>query len=202
MVIIQTPPIATMSAETDFEALRTKLREKCVYLADDDVLDRLEWFETQNFDHLVLKDHVEKYISEGGPPDNPPPPVRLAGIFRLTHRHDFFMRACGRWRPNASSFYQPFADIRPSAFTEDPGIPELEGDYSKSWMNVAELSREWYRSQNEDEAKVTESRGLINWTTKSTPQPAHGFKIGHRVFEVSIFSIRALCGVWVLIMML
>ena len=177
--------IATMSAETDFEALRTKLREKCIYLADDDTLQRLEWFETQGFDRIVLKDDVDMYLKDGCPLDQPPQPARLAGIFRLTRRHDFFMRACGRWKPNAAPFHHPFANIRPSAFTEDPNIPALEGDYSQSWNNVAKLSREWYRSHNEDEAKVTQSKGVINWGTKSVPNPAHGFKIGHKVFEVS-----------------
>ncbi|KAJ2921402.1 hypothetical protein H1R20_g15690, partial [Candolleomyces eurysporus] len=181
-VTTQIPPIAAMSADTDFEALRTKLRAKCVYLADDGILERLEWFETQDFDHVVLKDDVDKYMEDGAPPDNPPQPARLAGIFRIARR-SFFMRACGRWKPNKPPLFLPLANIRPSAYTGDPGIPELEGDYPKSWENVAELLKEWYRSRNEDEAKVIESSGVIDWKTKKPPNPGNGFKIGRRVFE-------------------
>ncbi|RXW20529.1 hypothetical protein EST38_g5316 [Candolleomyces aberdarensis] len=171
-----------MSRETDFEALRTKLRAHCAYLADPDILKQLEWFETQDFDHVVLKEDVDRFIEDGAPRNNPPQPARLAGIFRLSHRHHFFMRACSSWRPNPFSVDRPFAEIRPSAFTEDPGIPELEGDYSMGWENLAELSREWYRSRNLDEARVTESHGAIDWK-KPRPSPAEGFKIGRRVFE-------------------
>ncbi|RXW20527.1 hypothetical protein EST38_g5315, partial [Candolleomyces aberdarensis] len=171
-----------MSRETAFEALRTRLRAHCVYLGDNDILERLEWFETQDFDHVVLKDDVDRFSEDGAPRNNPPQPAPLAGIFRLSHRHHFFMRACSRWKPNASSINQPFAEIRPSAFTEDPGIPELQGDYAMGWENVAGLSREWYRFRNLDEARVTESRGVIDWT-KPRPSPADGFKIGRRVFE-------------------
>jgi hypothetical protein len=81
-------------------------------------------------------------------------------------------------------------DIRPSAFTEDPDIPELEGDYPKSWNNIAELLNQWYESWGKDEEKLTDSVGVIDWTTKSQPNPAHGFKIGHRVFEVSAVLIH------------
>ncbi|RXW20534.1 hypothetical protein EST38_g5331 [Candolleomyces aberdarensis] len=176
-----------MSAETDFdfEGLRTKLRAKCVYLADDGILERLEWFETLNFEHVVLKDDVDNYkkcMEDGAPPGNLPQPARLAGIFRISRR-SFFMRACGRWKPDTPPLYLSLEEVRPSAYTADPGIPELEGDYPKSWENVDELLREWYRSQNEDEAKVSESRGVIDRNTKKPPNPANGFKIGRRVFE-------------------
>ncbi|KAJ2934922.1 hypothetical protein H1R20_g2197, partial [Candolleomyces eurysporus] len=93
------------------------------------------------------------------------------------------MQACSGWTPNASPDHPRFADIRPSAFTEDPDIPELKGDYPKIWNNVVELLRRWYQFGAGDGAKLTDSVGVIDWTTKSEPNPAHGFKIGHRVFE-------------------
>ncbi|KAJ2929978.1 hypothetical protein H1R20_g7099, partial [Candolleomyces eurysporus] len=174
--------MSRLSRETDFEALRTRLRAHCVYLADPDILERLEWFETQDFDQVVLKEDVDKFIEDGAPRNNPPQPAPLAGIFRLSREHGFFMRACGCWGLGASSVDQSFAKTRPSACTEDPGIPELEGDYPRSWENVAELSREWYRSRGQDEAQVTRSCGVIDWK-KPGPSPADGFKIGRRVFE-------------------
>lgn len=178
--------------ELDFKKLRDRLRNKCTYLADDDCPEKLEWFRMQGFDRIVTKEEADKYRSsrnECGPSKDvqPPPPALLAGIFRLTHRHDFFMQACSGWRPNPSPDHPRFVDIRPSAFTEDPGIQELEGDYPKAWNNVVVLLKNWYQFEGEDEAKVTESVGVIEWATKrSKPNPAHGFKIGHRVFEVSI----------------
>jgi hypothetical protein len=195
-----------MAATVDFRELRKQLRLGCIYLADDNALEELEWFQMEDFDSIVTKDEADAYrkkleVSKKAPPSNksndskplPPPPAPLAGIFRLTHKHDFFMRACSRWRPGSSSDHPPFVDIRPSAFTEDPGLPELENDYPKCWRNVAELLRQWYRSRGEDESQVTDSRGVIDRTTKSEPNPTHGFKIGHRVFEVSCVFVDLSC---------
>ncbi|RXW19630.1 hypothetical protein EST38_g6217 [Candolleomyces aberdarensis] len=181
-----------MSADTDFEDLREQLRAKCIYLADDNVPERLEWFRMQDFDRVITKDEADKYRNSSrkeGTPSNEddesgsPPPARLAGIVRLTHKHDFFMQACSGWIPSTSPGHPRFADIRPSAFTEDPGIPELMGDYPKIWNNVVALLRGWYQFEGEDATKLRDSVGVIDWTTKSEPNPAHGFKIGHRVFE-------------------
>lgn len=179
----------------DFAEERARLRSKCVYMADDDFLQRVRWYTLQDFDRVVTVEEAERFETEqvaaahsqedplAEPEVRPPRPAVLSAIVRLS-RNKFFMSACGGWTP--ASLVRAgvaFPECRASAFAEDPrNIPEITGDFDAGLRQMIELCR--------DRSAGGQSVGLIDGD-RSHQHPC--FKIGHRIIEVRMSPVDIHC---------
>ena len=179
-----------MSPLTD---IRQSLREQTFYAADGTILNKLEWFQTNGgFDRVVSKEDAGRYKDDlaaykndpttmpAGPPASPPAAV-LSAIVRLK-KEDYYLIACGDWKPNWSK--GPLANARASAVAEDPNIPIIDGDYEAGWANLHRLVE---KKVDGDGLQIS---GMINWTsnTNGPPNYRQGFRVSHRIFEVGCRS--------------
>ncbi|RXW20518.1 hypothetical protein EST38_g5329 [Candolleomyces aberdarensis] len=164
---------------------RAKLRSKCVYMADDDFLQLVQWYKLQDFDRVVTVREAERFEGQQAaaafldpleePEVLPPRPAVLAAIVRFRSHDGFYLSACGGWTP-ASPFRggpKSFAQCRPSAIAEDPrNIPDIEGDFETGMRQMVELCNE--------QSPGPQAVGLIDWSNMYLHR---GFKVGHRIFE-------------------
>ena len=169
--------------------IRQALREKTFYAADGTILDKLEWFQTNGgFDRVVSKEDAGRHKEDlaaykndpttmpGGPPASPPAAV-LSAIVRLK-KEDYYLIACGDWKPNWSK--GSLANARAAAVAEDPNIPIIDGDYEAGWANLNRLVE---KKADGDGLQIS---GLINWASSNgPPNYRQGFRVSHRIFEVS-----------------
>ncbi|KAJ3535037.1 hypothetical protein NMY22_g6663 [Coprinellus aureogranulatus] len=168
--------------------IRQALREQTLYIADGSILDKLEWYQTNGgFDRLVTKAAANQYKEDltaykndpttipTGPPASPPAAV-LSAIVRLK-KEDYYLIACGDWKPNWSK--GALANVRASAVAEDPNIPVIDGDYEAGWANLFRLLE---KKVDADGLPIT---GLITCPSGANGRPNHrqGFRISHRIFE-------------------
>ncbi|RXW19638.1 hypothetical protein EST38_g6231 [Candolleomyces aberdarensis] len=166
-----------------FKAVREELRAKGGYLADPKLPGRLEWLEeTKLCHHLVTCEAAEQYrqaLDAKGESPLPPSAV-LSAIVRL-NTQGFYMTACTGWDPHAPPSNGPrkLADVKPSAWTTDPGIPALSGDFKAGWNNLAKLIKGYFPKSSR---KFRKSSGTINWNG-GKGDASYGFQIRHRLFE-------------------
>ena len=173
-----------MLNKPDFAEERDKLRSKCVYMADDDFLNRVEWFNLQGLDRVVTLEEAERFEEQAAAALSqdsleelevlPPRPAVLAAIVQLKPRDGFYMSPCTGWTLATPSRGGPkFPECRASALAVAPrNIPEIEGDYETGMNQMIELCN-----------RCSPGPQVVGLFERDRPQQG-SFKIGQRIFEV------------------
>lgn len=114
--------------------------------------------------------------------DDPSRPAVLHAIVYIS-KDGYHMSPCSDWDPFYEHFGIEFKNTKASAIAQDPGVPELQGDF----VNVCQFIG---NAANDQLRKDGMGKGESNPLQRTWDGDCNGFRIQHKLFRASFHRLH------------